>query len=314
MRKWRIAGTALVVLVASLLPATIAESALQTAKFEGVGTYFHLAGSNGYEFWVTAYSRRRDGKGRISIMVAGEHAAAYYRAPARVVGEPARDGTATAIKADLGALGKVDLLLERSGEEKSARWKCGGPRWTYEPGIYRGVFDFEGEGGYTGATATEVTLDPLPLIFGGDCNGSGSGETRGPGIPGAVLKGLSFAHDRVLNFQVNKNSRRSKVVYTASLREQHEGVYVYRMIEGTAGPNAFRFDPDLMRATLSPPAPFSGSATARRERDSLLLSWQGNLELSFPGRTIPLAGANIHISLQHAHFTRSGSGNVKVGI
>jgi hypothetical protein len=52
----------------------------------------------------------------------------------------------------------------------------------------------------------------------------------------------------------------------------------------------------------------------RRDRNSLLLSWHGNLKLSFPGRTISLAGPGVHVSLVHAHFTRSKTGSVKVGL
>jgi hypothetical protein len=307
-------GLGLVVLLVALVPATGASGALSKARFEGFGTTFELQGTNGYEVWVSAYSRRRDGRGWISIGVGGKHAAAIYRAPARVRGEAERDSTATAIDADLGKLGRVDLLLNRSGREESFRWRCGGPKETYEPGTYEGTFEFEGEGGFTRAAAISVPFAPGSFFLRGDCNGGGYGESRGAGIPGARLKGLSFAHDRILAFQVNKNSRHSRVVYSASLREQKEGVRIYRTIEGTAGPGAFRFDPDLDSATLSPSSPFSGSATARKEPKSLLLTWQGNLTLAFPGHTVPLAGPGTYVNLQHAHFTRSNDSSVTVGI
>jgi hypothetical protein len=314
MKRWGIFGVILVVLSVAMLPATASGRALSRARFGGFGTSFKLQGTEGYDLWVSAYSRRRDGKGWISIWADGKHAAASYRAPARVTGEPARDGTATAIKADLGALGKVDLLLERSGVEKTVRWKCGGPKWSYEPGIYRGVFEFEGEGGYTGATATEVPLDPMPFFLAGGCHGGGSGESRGPGIPGALLKGISFAHDRILVFQVNKNNRQARTFYSASVREQHEGVYIYRTIEGSAGPSAFSFDRELESATLSPPSPFTGTGTLRRKTNALLPTWNGNLELAFPGHTIPLAGPSVHVSIQHARLTHNGSSTVAIGI
>jgi hypothetical protein len=312
MKKWQIAGAALVVLLVGLLPATTSAANLQTPRFEGFGTSFKIDGSNRYQLWVSAYARGRGGRGWMTIDVVGNHAHASYRTPARVTGEPTRDGTATAIEADLGALGKVDLLLERSGVEKAVHWKCGGPGWSYEPGTYRGIFEFKGEDGYTGATVTEVPLDPMPFFASGDCNGSGSGEARGQGLPGARLKGVSFAHDRVLTFEVNKNNAHSRVVYSASVREQHEGVYIYRTIEGTTAPSAFRFDPGLRSATLSPPAPFSGSATAHRTRGSLLLAWHGDLQLAFPGHTVSLAGSNVHVSLDHAHLTRSDSASVGI--
>ena len=307
-------GLGLVVLLLALVPATGASGTPQTPRFEGFGTTFKLQGTNGYEIWVAAYSRRRDGQGWVSISVGGKHVFATYRAPARVRGEAARDTTATSIEADLGKLGRVDLLLNRSGREESFRYRCGGPRVTYERGVYEGTFEFEGEGGYTGAVASSIPFAPGSFFLAGDCNGSGWGESAGSGVTGARLKGLSFAHDRILTFKVNKNGPRSNVIYSASVREQLEGVYIYRTIEGTAAPAAFHFDPDLQSATLSPPAPFSGSATARRNPDSLLLTWHGDLELAFPGRTISLDGPSVHVSLVHAHFTRSSDSSVTVGL
>lgn len=307
-------GLALVMCLAALLPPTVAAAGLPNASFEGFGTTFELQGTNGYDILISAYSRRRDGQGWISITVTGKHAAAFYRAPARVRGEAARDSTATLIEADLGKLGRVDLLLNRSGHEESFRLPCGGPKETFEPGVYEGTIEFEGEDGYTRAAASSVAFAPGLLFRSIDCNGSGSGESAGTGIPGARLKGLSFAHDRILTFQVNKNSRHSRVFYSASVREQRNGIDIYRTIEGTAGPGAFDFDPDLRSATLTPPSPFSGSATARRDRDSLLLSWQGSLKLTFPGRTVSLIGPSVHVSLVHAHLTRSNSSHVEVGV
>jgi hypothetical protein len=301
----------LMALLVALLPVPSEAAALP--RFEGFATEFKLEGSNGYEIWVSAYAPRHNGKGWISLAIAGKHAAAFYRAPALVIGEAARDTTATAVKADLGSLGRVDLMLERSGLEEPFRWPCGGPKESYEPGTYRGIFEFKGEEGYTGASVSEVRLDPLPFFLAYGCGGSGSGEARGPGLPGARLKGVSFAHDRILTFQVNKNNQRSPTIYSASLQEQQEGIRIYRTIQGTAGSGAFSFDRDLGRATLSPPAPFSGSATLRRDPDSLLADWQGNLKLAFPGHTIPLADPGVHVGIEHAHLTRSDDSSVEVG-
>jgi hypothetical protein len=214
----------------------------------------------------------------------------------------------------LGKLGRVDLLLNRSGREGKFRFPCGGPQETFEPGVYEGTFEFEGEGGYTRVAAGSVPFEPTAFFITGDCNGSGSGESTGTGIPGARLKGIFFAHDRILAFQVNKNSRHSRVFYSASLRERRDGIYVYRTIEGTARPDAFHFDPHLRSATVTPPLPFSGSATIRRERDSLLLRWQGSLKLAFLGRTVSLTGPGVHVSLVHSHLTRSNSSNVEIGV
>jgi len=314
VRGRAIIAAALVVLLAALWPAASEGTSIQLAKFEGFATEFKLEGSNGYDIWVSAYAPRRDGKGWISFAVAGRNAAAFYRAPALVEGEAARDTLATVVKADLGSLGRVDLILNRSRREATFRWPCGGPEETYEPGLYEGTLEFKGEGGYTRATATAIPFAPSAFFFlAGGCGGSGSGESLGPGIPGARLKGLSFGHDRILTFQVNKNGPTAKTIYSASVRERHDGIFIHREVDGTAGPGAFRFDRDLETATLSASAPFSGSATLRRSHDSLLPRWRGDLKIAFPGHTIPLAGPSVHVSLMHAHRTESGSSHAEAG-
>jgi hypothetical protein len=78
--------------------------------------------------------------------------------------------------------------------------------------------------------------------------------------------------------------------------------------------NAFRYAEDLHTATLGPPAPFSGSASASRSPNAVFPLWRGNLALDFPGRAnTALAGPGVHVSLVHARFTRSNSSSIKVG-
>src|SRR3954469_22385762 len=93
-------GLGLVVFLVALVPAAGAVGASQAPRFEGFGTTFELQGSNGYDIWVSAYSRQRDGQGWISIAIAGRHSTAFYRAPARVRGEAARDSMATSVEPD----------------------------------------------------------------------------------------------------------------------------------------------------------------------------------------------------------------------
>jgi hypothetical protein len=66
--------------------------------------------------------------------------------------------------------------------------------------------------------------------------------------------------------------------------------------------SAFRYDPDLRTATLSPPAPFSGSATLARSRNSVPPTWTGHLAIEFPGREVALAGPGMNVHLEHACF------------
>lgn len=273
--------------------------------FPGYAASFRLDGSNGYSIDVNAYSEPARGEGRILVSAARRGAAASYAAPVRM--------TAATISADLGSLGKVDLHFNPSGEKRTIHIKCGkGDTFTYEPGVYEGVLRFDGEEGYTRASKTQVPLRPLLTSFCG--GGGGYGEAIGDDEPGARLRGISFAHGRVLSFQVNKNGPRARTLFAASLKERHDGIYIRRAVGGFVPANAFHWASDLSTATLSPPAPFAGSATLTRNRNSISPLWRGTLALDFPGRSsVPLAGPSVHGSIVHSHYTRSNSADVEIG-
>jgi hypothetical protein len=208
----------------------------------------------------------------------------------------------------------VDLGLNPSGRKKTFRLRCSrGDTFTYEPGTYEGVLEFKGEEGYTTVRAMQVPLRPLlePSTFCG--GGSGSGEATGPGVPGARLRGSSYAHGRSLSFQVNKNRPRGVTVFEASLRERRDRILIQREVQGAAKGGAFRFQSDLATAVLSPPAPFSGSASLSRSPDSVNPIWRGGLVLDFPGRSnVPLAGPSVHVSLVHDRFSCGGNGEAEI--
>lgn len=309
MRRLRGICPFLLVLAAAILAAPVASAKpvnIDATEFPGYGATFRLAGSNDYSIEINAYSMPREEEERIFISAARKGSQTIYSAPVRM--------TATTISADLGSLGKVDLHLSPSGRKRTIPIKCGkGDTFTYEPGVYEGVLEFKGEEGYTKVSETQVPLRPQLTSFCG--SGSGYGEERSADLPGARLHGVSFAHGRILTFQVNKNGPRARVIFTASLSERRGGIKIYREVQGVAPSNAFRYADDLHTATLSPPAPFSGSASASRSPNAVLPLWQGSLTLDFPGRAhTALAGPGVHISLVHARFTRSNSSSITVGL
>ena len=64
---------------------------------------------------------------------------------------------------------------------------------------------------------------------------------------------------------------------------------------------------------MSPPAPFAGTAHLSREADSVSPLISGDLTLAFPGHTVPLAGREVHVSLEHARITHGEHGNASIG-
>ena len=282
--------------------ASVGSSLAAGTEFVGYAAGFQLQGTHGYHVGFYAFSERRDGRGEISIGVSrdnrGYESSAFYTVPATV--------SEDFVKADLGPFGRVDLALHPSGEEKKIHIRCSKQSYPFESGEYEGVVEFEGEQGYTRVDATRIPFQPLVTSFCG--GGSGKGETRSAGLPGARLRGLSFAHGRRLSFQVNKNHpRKGRVPFSADLSERHDGIRIHRSLEGFAPAGTFHFEPDLSAADLHLPSPFSGSATLRRRPNRVTPSWTGNLSLDFVGHPdVHLAGPAIYVSLAHACFTYSG--------
>jgi hypothetical protein len=271
------------------------------AEFFGYSAGFRLQGTNGYVVGIGGFSERRDGRGEVYVGVGrkGEYGSGTtYVAPA-VVSEDF-------FEADLGPFGRVDLALHPSGRTRKIHVRCSKQSYSFESGTYDGVVEFKGEQGYTRASATQIPFQPPVTSFCG--GGSGKGESGGPGLPGARLQGLSFAHGRRLSFQVNKNHpRRGRVPFSAELSERQEGIRIHRSVEGFAPAGSFHFDPDLHSAELSLPSPFSGSAALRRRANAVTPSWTGDLSVDFVGHPdVRLAGPGIYVSLTHACFAYSG--------
>lgn len=289
--------------LASMALAAPASATIDLEQFGYVGGSFSLHGSHGFTIGVTGYATEEGGRGGISVVVYRRGATAYYSAPAKVAGD--------SIVADLGGLGKIDVTLNRSGHKRVVRSRCLRDSIEYEPGVFEGTIRFRGEGGYTRVDAASAPLRvPLPL---GDCGGGGKGEVRGANVPGARLRGVSYAHGRFLEFSFHKNAPGAKVLFEASVRERRGDVRISRSVQGFAGSRAFRFAGNLSAANLRPPAPFSGHATLWRPPNSVNANLRGNLEIAFPGRTIALTGPDVPVSLVHARYTRSDTSEVSIG-
>lgn len=293
----------LVLLAIAVAPASAVAAernvSFDESDFPGEAVEFELEGSNGYTIHFGAYSdpyiegnNRRSELG-VGIFREGDSGVASYRTHA-IVSDPY-------IKADLGPYGKVDLVRRPSGRKRTIPVRCtGGDTFTYEPAVYEGIVEFRGDGGFTAGRATQVRALPLISSFCG--GGSGRGESRGSDEQGARLKGISWARGRYLSFQVNKNHKRGRALFESQVRERRDGVSIYRAVEGWLPASSFRYDQELETATLSPPAPFSGSAHLSRVPNSVAPLWSGDLAIEFPGRRVALAGRGVNVTLDHACF------------
>jgi hypothetical protein len=266
------------------LPASATDSDLKHAYA------FTLEASNGYSILAYAGSERADGRGAIVLFVEGKNASAFYQARATV--------TATRLEADLGDLGEVSLGVTPSGGKKKLRSRCADePRtFTFEPPSFEGVFEFHGEEGYTDAT-TNAPADDSAFFFELLCAGVGSGETSGAGLPGARLRLHSHRGSFRLGLQANQNRPGARTQLEVNVHEKRHGITISRSARLWAGTTAFDYDPLLHRATLEPPAPFSGGADFHRGA-APANRWSGDLTVDLPGRSnVPLTGPGVGATL-----------------
>lgn len=288
--KWLLLLSVLAAAVC-LLPAAAAAAQKEQV---GAGGIFKLDASNGYSIMVLAGSRRADGKGTINLIVSRKQAAAIYSAPAIV--------TPTAIQADLGALGRVEVDLVPSGMKKTKRSLCEGPI-TLETASYEGVIEFHGEGGYTDVSVTRAP-SLARLFFDFLCSGSMYGDESGPGLPGARLNVGKRDRRSGLSLEVKKNRPGAKTALNVEVFEKKGEITIERTTSLVVGSAAFEYDPLLRTATVDPPLPFAGEGVFHRAAPSAR-RWTGNLTVDLPGRlNLPLTGPNLPVRLVHAHWSK----------
>lgn len=284
----------LVVAVAFCGLAPAGAFAADVEEDEGFAGAFVIDASRGYRIFGVAFARPNAKRGELALFVARKHASAVYFMPATV--------TATSVKADLGAVGSVDFTLVLSGRKKRVHPSCDKKQSaTYEPGFFEGSFEFHGEEGFADATVTRTPLLIQPLLDLGCGGGALFGETWGPAdLPGARLLVKSRRGSEKLEVQLNKNGAREATHFEASLSEKRGKLQIHRSVGGFTSASAFEFAPDVTRARVKPPPPFSGSALFSRHA-SPSNRWTGNLAINFPGHSgVRVAGPGSRATLAHA--------------
>lgn len=282
-----LSGVGVVLALALLVPA----ASLAATHPGGV---FGLRASNGYRLFVLAGTNEK-GVGAVTLFVGRGRSLAVYGVPATV--------TETAIQADFGTLGRIDVAVVPSGERVTKR-NCDGKKIELESVAYQGTIEFHGEGGYADASATSAALG-YGLAPRSICGSVSFGMSVGPGVPGAALFADRQRGSESVHLDVRKNGRRKRTRIEARVTEIREGILIERSTLFFAGSRAFGYDPKLRRATVKPPAPFSGHAVFHRGARKGH-HWRGNLTIDLPGREdVPVAGAGFGASLFHAEWSES---------
>lgn len=256
---------------------------------------FDLPGSDGYQIEFSA------GHGTAQLFVSKHatglfnSAVAFYSTRSRLRG--------SRIEADFGRFGRVSGVFEQRGQARhqppAPECEGGGP--VRRLGRFAGTAVFHGEGGYTEARASsakaEVT-DVPPLR----CHGFGHPPHEGKVVGQGTSLRTSCANP---SFFASTEGLKGEVLppaiptvsFSASISERVGSVRIIRLASAGGKAPTFLFDQALSSATVSPPPPFSGSATFTRGPAGE--TWSGDLAVDFPGASVGLVRPNSGVDLTH---------------
>jgi hypothetical protein len=278
---------------------------------------FYLHGTHGYKVSVFATV---EGPGSPVRIVAEDHkGGAEYRAPGTV--------TPSRIQASFGHYGEISLRFHPSGQvlrsDISDDKECpSGAKARI--GTFTGSFRFRGEDAYTavnvhrmegGVGAPTAPIDhreeislgcpnanrtyivspgQVPQSFEEDESAT-AGMTAVASAPGEAIifaaAGFSLRHSE------KPGAKPESCLFAALTEEARESIQIARVVFGAGPGSECLLDRSLGSLTVTPAAPFSGTATLRLGADGTT-SWTGSLAVPFPGRgTVSLAGPSFESKL-----------------
>lgn len=240
-----------------------------------------VEGSNGYGVEVTAV-REGDFPADVGVSVDGGLVGASYAVRAELE---------AGIHATFGSLGQLDVSFER--RKKVVERPEPGCRWVAEIGVFRGSFDFTGEGGYFSSSAVNPEGEVIRLPN-GFC-GFGDDRPARFGIPGVhqtILAARAKGNGRTISFEASRltfGQATPETSFSASLRERVGEMKIERTAGVRSKAKAFSLE-GKSRGSVHPPPPFRGSARFRDPAGGPA-TWTGSLSVSFPGApNVTLAG------------------------
>jgi hypothetical protein len=278
---------------------------------------FSLRGTNGYKVTVLASVEGADSP--VRIVVEDHRGGAQYQVPGTV--------TPTEIHASFGQLGDISLRFHPSGQvlhnHVYGDEDC--PHGAARLGEFTGAFSFRGEGSYTtvsahhlqgGVGAPTAPIDHREELSLGcpdpDRNSYivPPGQVSRPGHenpPGSQeLSAVSATPDGSIAFGAvsfslsapeTPGAKPDSCLFVALAEEVREPVQIARVVFG-GGPASecpLAESPDSV--TVTPPSPFSGTATLQRNPDGSA-SWSGPLSVSMLGLgPVALAGPAFRVEL-----------------
>jgi hypothetical protein len=296
-RRTANALAALAVLAAVIASAALAGQGGATARGQvEVEPRFELMGSHGYRLLVSA---------RGATVTIGVERGNTSRAGSSTTYVTRGSAGPNGIHASFHQFGRVEVRFHRTAPAaRGLPPDCfGGTTGAATiPGYFTGTVDFEGEGAYTSVRAHrvrgEVVLPPTeqcPLVAGG---ANPLVEDPGAELPPADTRMTLSALDKAGTGGLFFVARRAGKTGFYAERFGTVGRIGLLSLAYAIGPrSSFTSDPQVSYGAVHPPAPFSGSATLRREPGGRR-SWTGTLAATFPGEApVSLVGPQFHTTL-----------------
>jgi hypothetical protein len=223
---------------------------------------------------------------------------AEYAVPAEI--------TDSTLKAKFGSLGELDYSFAPKGPIAT---ECFGQQGS--EAAFTGSFTFTGENGFVHIDAPEATgfytLEPEPPACARrPADRTAPAARTVPFQPyvgdGATLSASSFAKTtngvrqlRAITASRGKTAKEA-TLYAALVQNDH-GMGVLRGVQMSAPARAFEWDFAAGTATVSPPAPFAGTANFTRRSDGRKV-FSGSLRVPILGLgSVRMAGKGFHSTL-----------------
>jgi hypothetical protein len=241
------------------------------------------------------------GRQNVDLFVSRRRQYAQYVVPAEI--------TDSTIKAKFGSLGEIDYSFAPQG---SANLECPGAGGSEVN--FTGTFNFTGENGYIHIDADHAagtySLFPEPSTCGTQrAEGAATSPRAAPYQPyvgeGATLGATTLAKTtngsrrlRALTVSRGEATKETQTSVSGLLAELDHGVSILRGVTIMAPARAFEWDYAEGTATVSPPAPFSGTATFIRRADGWK-AFTGSLRMPILGiaKPVSMAGGAFHATL-----------------
>jgi hypothetical protein len=248
----------------------------------------HGLSSHGKQVMAIRFSSKYN-RGKASLTARSDEGTVIYRGKGSLV-----DGR---IQFDLGKLGRINARFKPDGSVERLRppKSCKGREQLVRSGAFVGSIKFRGESGYTRLNAHRVhgtTASPRSW----KCPAT---LARHPGnaanLPAAL--GAFTPRRHIIFVALGDSDLVPFRFFIAGTLERQGALSINRSVLAEGGAASFQALADLSSATVSPPKPFAGTASFKRNTDGST-EWSGTLSVALPGiESLALTGPTFTANL-----------------